>query len=69
MEYCGIAVSYDEAGEAGNGDGLSMELHVRDIEDVEGEEWRLRGDGIRQEDELGTVLDGEVMEVPGAGVE
>ena len=46
-----------------------MELHLADIGDVEGGDGRLRCDGVRQEDQLGTVRHPEVLELAGAGVE
>ena len=55
--------------QAGHRDGLRVELHVADVGDVEGGDGRLRRDGVRQQDQLGTVPHPEVLELAGAGVE
>ena len=56
-----------EAGDPRHGPGV--ELHVADVVDVEAGDGGLRRDGVRQEDQLGTVLHPEVLEVVGASVE
>ena len=54
---------------AGHRHRLGVELNVADIGDGEGGDGGLRRDGVRQEDQLGTVPHPQVLELAGAGVE